>query len=126
MPYHHDWNGSSLHGEMVDQTSSIAAWEMARAMVERVVERFHPQRVIVFGSLARGESGPDSDIDLLVVLPFHGPRRGVAVQVLSALATFPVPKDVVVLSPEEFEATKDLVGTVAYPAVREGRLLHAA
>ncbi len=104
----------------------MADWNTASAMVARVVERFKPERVIVFGSLARGEAGPDSDIDLLVVMPVVGSRLRLTVAILKSLADFGVPKDVVVLTPTEFEATRNLVGTIAYPASREGRTLYAA
>lgn len=46
------------------ETARQADWETARAMVQCIVDRWHPRLVIVFGSLARGEAGPDSDIDL--------------------------------------------------------------
>ncbi len=105
---------------------NVVGWEVARRMAQTIVETVHPTSVIVFGSLARGEVGPDSDVDFLVVASFTGSRRAFTVRILSALARFDVPKDVVVLTPEEFESTRDLVGTVAYPAVREGRVLHAA
>lgn len=102
-------------------------WNTAEAMVARVVERFAPDRVIVFGSLARGGSGPDSDIDLLVVMQLiDGSRRATSVAILQELASFDAPKDVVVVTPEEFARGRDLVGTVVFPAVREGRELYAA
>ena len=41
-------------------------------MVKRIVKKFHPEMVILFGSQARGDAGPDSDVDLLIVLPFEG------------------------------------------------------
>jgi len=43
-------------------------------MVQRIVRRFRPERVILFGSHARGEAGPDSDVDLLIVMPVEGSR----------------------------------------------------
>ncbi|HOF86504.1 MAG TPA: nucleotidyltransferase domain-containing protein [Armatimonadota bacterium] len=43
--------------------------EAINIMVERIVEQFHPLRITLFGSRARGDAGPDSDVDLLVVLP---------------------------------------------------------
>jgi predicted nucleotidyltransferase len=101
-------------------------WDIARRMVEKVVEVARPRRVIVFGSLARGETGPDSDIDLLVVMPFVGSRRAQAGRILRALAQFDAPKDVIVVTPEEFERLHDVAGSLVYPAVREGRVLHAA
>ncbi len=109
------------------RSESLADWGTAQAMVALVVKRFAPERVIVFGSLARGDAGPDSDIDILIVMPVvDGGRRETAVAILQALASFDTPKDVVVVTPEEFAASRDLVGTVVYPAVREGRELHAA
>ncbi len=101
-------------------------WDTARRMVERVVEVARPEKVIVFGSLARGEVGPDSDIDLLVVVPFVGSRRAQAGRILRALALFDAPKDVIVVTPEEFARLRDVAGSLVYPAVREGRVLHAA
>jgi len=44
-------------------------------MVRRIVRQFRPERVILFGSHARGEAGPDSDVDLLVVMRVEGSRR---------------------------------------------------
>ena len=102
-------------------------WNTADAMVARVVERFAPHRVIVFGSLARGEADANSDVDLLVVMPFiNGSRRATAVAILQELARFDTPKDVAVVTPEEFAAGRDLVGTIVFPAVHEGRVLYAA
>lgn len=102
-------------------------WSTAETMVARVVERFAPQRVIVFGSLARGEADANSDVDLLVVMPFiDDGRRATAVAILQELASFDTPKDVIVVTPEEFATSRDRVGTIVFPAVHEGRLLHAA
>ena len=47
------------------------AQETISEMVRRIVERFHPEKIILFGSYARGTAGPDSDVDLLVVLPIE-------------------------------------------------------
>jgi len=44
-------------------------------MVERIVAQFRPEKVILFGSQARGDAGPDSDVDLLVVMPVQGSKR---------------------------------------------------
>ena len=50
-------------------------------MVQRIVERFHPEKIILFGSHARGTAGPDSDVDLLVVMPVQGSRRKKATEI---------------------------------------------
>jgi len=95
-----------------------------RRMVDRIVKKFHPQRIILFGSAARGDSGPDSDVDLLVVMPVEGSKREKAVEIGVALHDIPVPKDVIVVTPEEFEWRKDIVGTIERPAAREGETLY--
>jgi len=94
-------------------------------MVLRIVERFDPERIILFGSAARGNAGPDSDVDLLVVMPVEGSRREKAVEIGVAVNDIPVPKDIVVTTPEDFEWRKEIVGTIERPAVREGRLVYA-
>ena len=72
--------------------------EIIAEMAREIVERFQPERVILFGSCARGEIDPDSDVDFLVVMPFSGPRRETAVAILRHLNRFHVPMDVVVLT----------------------------
>lgn len=99
--------------------------ELIEQMVERIVERFDPERIILLGSAARGESGPDSDIDLLVVMRIDGSRREKAVEIGVAVNDVPVPKDIIVTTPEDFEWRKSVPGTIERPAAREGRLLYA-
>lgn len=93
-------------------------------MVERIVDRFDPERIILFGSHARGDARPDSDVDLLVVMPVEGSRREKAIEIGVALDDILVPKDIIVVTPESFERRKDIVGTVEWPAEHEGKLLH--
>lgn len=95
-----------------------------RAMVGRIVEQFRPEKVILFGSHARGTAGPDSDVDLLVVMPIPGSRRRQATAIDLALADRELSLDLVVITPEELERDRDRIGTVVRPAVREGRMLY--
>jgi uncharacterized protein len=95
-------------------------------MVDRVVERFGPTRVVLFGSHARGDASADSDVDLLIVMPLAGSRLATAVEIRKALRGFGVAKDLVLLTPEEFERKKRIPGTIAWPAEHEGIVLHAA
>jgi predicted nucleotidyltransferase len=95
-----------------------------RAMVRRIVTRFKPEKVILFGSHARGTAGPDSDVDLLVVMPCAHGKREAQVALRLALRDFAVPKDIIVSSPEEFAWRQHVPGTLEYPAVLEGKLLH--
>jgi predicted nucleotidyltransferase len=94
-------------------------------MVQRIVKRFRPAKIILFGSYAKGAARPDSDVDLLIVMPVRGSRRKKAVEIGVALHDIEVAKDVIVVTPEEFEWRKDVIGTIEWPAVREGQLLYA-
>lgn len=94
-------------------------------MVRRIVERFHPETIILFGSRARGETNPDSDVDLLVVMPFRGSRLRKQTEIRLALRDFMLAKDVVVSSPEEFAWRREIPGTIERPAALEGKVLYA-
>lgn len=96
-----------------------------RSMTERIVQEFHPERIILFGSRARGEEGPDSDVDLLVVMPVQGSKREAQLAIRRALHDIRIPKDIIVSRPDEFAWRKEVVGTVEYPAVQEGEVLYA-
>ncbi len=94
-------------------------------IVRRIVREFHPERVILFGSHARGEAGPDSDVDLLVVMHADGKKREKQLEIRRTLRDFSVPVDIVVSTPEEFSWRREIVGTIEYPAVKEGKVLYA-
>lgn len=96
-----------------------------KRMVRIIVRRFNPERIILFGSHARGEAGPDSDVDLLVVMPVSGSKREKQLEVRVALHRFKIPTDVIVTTPEDFEWRKDIPGTIERPAVLEGKVLYA-
>ena len=95
-------------------------------MVQRIVKRFHPDRIILFGSHARGKADKDSDVDLLVVMPVDGSRRKKAVEIGVILHDIRVPKDIIVTTPESFRWRKEVIGTIEHPAAREGKVLYAA
>jgi predicted nucleotidyltransferase len=96
-----------------------------REMTRRIVEEFHPERVILFGSHATGRAGPDSDVDLLVVMPVEGSKRQKQLEIRLALHDIRVPKDIIVSTPDEFEWRREIVGTIEEPAAREGNVLYA-
>ncbi len=99
---------------------------MISEAVQRIVERFHPAKIILFGSHARGSAGPDSDVDLLVVMNVKDSKRRQAVEIDLALSDRRFPLDLIVVTPEEFETYRDIVGHIVYPAVREGKVLYEA
>lgn len=94
-------------------------------MVTRIITEFRPEKIILFGSHARGDAAPYSDIDLLIVMPVKGSKRKLQIQIQSALYDIRVSKDIIVSKPEEFEWRKDIVGTIEWPATHEDRVLYA-
>jgi uncharacterized protein len=100
--------------------------EWLPAVVEQIVEQFDPVKVILFGSLARGEMGYDSDIDLLVVFDHveWENKRNLTVDIRRAIAGIPVPVDVIVTDVDEIDRQGHIVGTVLRPALREGTVVY--
>jgi uncharacterized protein len=88
----------------------------------RIFERSEASKIVVFGSVQRGDDGPDSDIDLLVVLPHVSRRHDDAVRVLRELRDMPVPVDVTVIDEASLDDRSQEPGLVRL-AMREGRVL---
>jgi predicted nucleotidyltransferase len=99
--------------------------EQIQEMVNRIVAEFNPEKIILFGSHARGNAAADSDVDLLVIMPVSGSKREKMIEIGLALHDIPLPKDIIVTSPDEFEWRKKVAGTIERPAAKEGRLLYA-
>jgi len=95
-------------------------------VVRRVLTVARPQRIILFGSAATGQMNEDSDLDLLVVEPEPANTRDRSVKIRRALGDVQYPVDVVVMSSERFEETKNIIGGIAYPANKYGRVLYEA
>ena len=93
-------------------------------LVRRIAERFSPDKIIVFGSCARGEMGPDSDIDLLVLFADVADPHKRAAELYASLADFPHPMDIIVSTTSRFERFRNVVNTVYWPASREGKVLY--
>ena len=100
--------------------------EWLPSVVERVVERFDPLKVVLYGSLARDEANYDSDIDLLVVFEHveRKDKRELTLSLRRSLIGIPVPVDVVVSDVEEIDRRGHVVGTVLHPALREGKVVY--
>jgi len=91
---------------------------------ERLVDGLCPNKIILFGSQARGIADDRSDVDILVVCSFTGKRRHLMLEMDRALRGLNLARDVVVLTPEEFELDRHIPGTIARPAWKEGRVLY--
>jgi predicted nucleotidyltransferase len=112
---------------MVQETRDVGSRKLdatLQQIVDRIVSGFSAVRIILFGSRARGTASVENDVDLLVVTDRPGSKRQRAVAIDLALADIRVAKDVLVVGAEELERARDVVGTIAYPAWREGIVLY--
>jgi len=95
-------------------------------IVRRVLRVARPQRMILLGSAAAGAMTADSDIDLLVVETAPDDTRRESVRIRESLRGLGFPFDVIVMAAERFEETKDIVGGIAFPADKYGRVIYEA
>lgn len=96
-------------------------------IIERVVEVAEPERIILFGSAARGDMGPHSDFDLLVVKDLGEASRGHLVEeIYMNLIGVGQPVDVLIVTPEELEEYRDSHSLIISPALKDGREVYHA
>jgi predicted nucleotidyltransferase len=95
-------------------------------IIARVVAAARPERIILFGSAARGTMGPNSDVDLLVIKGGRFDRRKLTTAIYHHLFGAEAAVDVVVVTPDEVERYRDTPCLVIYPALREGRVVYGA
>ncbi len=95
-------------------------------LVQRIVEEVHPLRVILFGSAARGQMAPNSDIDLLIVMPEGVHRRRTAQFLYQRIIGLGVPFDILVATPDDLQKHKDNIGLIYRTILQEGKEVYAA
>lgn len=93
-------------------------------MVDRIVGRFRPSSVVLFGSRARGDAKEGSDVDLLVVLDHVPDKRRAAIEIRRLLGDLRVSKDIVVTTPDQIASRGHVVGTVLHAALRDGEVVY--
>jgi predicted nucleotidyltransferase len=115
-----------VRGATIFKTPTVDDPALSEA-VRRLVTAYQPERIYLFGSVARGDAGPDSDYDLLVVVPDDAPperrRSRLAYEALHGTGTA---ADVLVCTRSYFEDRRSLKASLPGTVLREGRLLHAA
>ncbi len=99
---------------------------LLQKIVGRMLEVGQPDRIILFGSAAKGQMTRDSDIDLLVLEAAPKQPRQKSVRLRNALRGLGYPFDVMVMATERFEETKEIIGGLAYPAHKYGRVIYEA
>jgi len=101
--------------------------DLVEEIVRRVTSAVHPLRVILFGSAARGEMSPESDIDLLIVMPDGTRRREASRRAYRALSGLGISKDVIVVTESDVKEFGENPSLVIKPALEEGwEVYHAA
>lgn len=112
-----------VDGKATYEGRVLAEW--LPEIVEEVVAAADPERVLLFGSVERGDDGPDSDIDLMVVLPtLDYDRRRELTAALRARLTTTAPVQLFLTDERECVRRRDVVGSMHYVPLREGRVLY--
>ena len=102
------------------------AEQKLQELIRQVVEAVHPLQIILFGSAARGEMRPDSDLDLLIVMPEGTHRRYTAQHLYRHITGLGMPFDVIVATPGDLERHKDNIGLIYRTVLQEGKVVYAA
>lgn len=110
--------------ELIQQVASQVPEEDLRDIVRRIVEVADPEKIILFGSAARGTMGPNSDLDLLVIKRGDYHHLTAAQEIYRALRDIGYAKDIIVVTPEEVAEYGDCFALVLYPALREGKVIY--
>ena len=100
--------------------------QLLEEVIARLTAAARPARVIVFGSMAAGTATADSDLDLLVLFDEVDDERRESVRLRRALRGVGMPVDIIVMLTKRFEETKGVIGGIAYPASKYGRVVYEA
>jgi len=100
--------------------------KVIESLVQKIVEAVHPLKIILFGSYAQDKANPESDIDVLVVMPEGVHCRRTAQQLYRQIKGVGVPFDILVTTPGALEKHKDNIGLIYRTVLKEGREIYAA
>jgi uncharacterized protein len=102
----------------------MQAPEAIADMVRRIVESVSPDRVLVYGSYARGEADPESDVDFFLIFQEISDRREIVRRAYEALVGTDLPKDLVISTAQEYERYRKVASTLHAIVWREGRVVY--
>ena len=98
-----------------------------REVFRRLAEAYHPQRIYLFGSTGRGDAGPDTDYDLMIMVPDDVPAELKDCRVgYRALSGLGIAKDILVWTRDKFDKRLHLKASLPSTVVEEGKLLYGA
>lgn len=113
-----------FHREISSEVLVGISETLVSEIIKRVLDVARPQRIILFGSAATGQMTKDSDIDLLVLESDPGDTRKESVRIHQAVRGLGYPFDIIVMAVERFEESKDVIGGIAYPANKYGKVIY--
>src|SRR5712692_7115823 len=103
----------------------MASQTEIQALADKIVREFHPEKIILFGSHARGDAGPDSDVDLLVIIDSDEHPSRTAAKITYRVHPRRYPLDLIVRSPETIRTRLQMNDWFLRDVMYEGRVLYA-
>jgi predicted nucleotidyltransferase len=103
---------------------AVSYLNLVPEITRRILSVSKPQKIILFGSYARGDFGPDSDLDLLVVLDYIESPRAESNRLRRVLRGLLAPVDILVATSEQIERNRRTVGLIYRPALEEGKVIY--
>ena len=127
-----DWNASTAERHIdrpfyacknLENVKDVKIRNIILEMADRIIEKFNPAKIILFGSQARGEANIHSDIDLLVIFNNEINRFQVESEIIFMLKDSPYPKDILARSKQDIKKS-NFCGYTTYYALKEGVVLY--
>ncbi len=98
--------------------------DIIQEIKSRIVNAFHPEKIILFGSSAYGTPTKDSDMDLLVIMPSDEPMHKRVLRIRKLLRDIRIPKDIIVYTPQEVEKWKDASAAFVTSIIKKGKVIY--
>jgi predicted nucleotidyltransferase len=105
-------------------TEAEVRLQLLPEITRRILAVSQPKKIILFGSYARGDFGPDSDLDLLVILDGIDSTRAESNRLRRALRGLLMPIDILVATPQQIERHRQTIGLIYRPALEEGKVIY--